>query len=312
VKQRAAGFLVAGVVVLLGTAPSFAATPTDCRTLTYVNGIETVASQLAANPPEISAARTMLNGLQHTFATSAPVLTPILDDLSAAPPDVADATARLTAMRRVLAVPAGATCKEDTAAASKALHDVYASPVFAHLDRPAQPSLLEQLLNFVSQLFDRLTRSLGAAGSLAVGGAVLLLAAAFAWRRMHDVLGKRERRIAAEPVGESDDPDDEWGAATAAAARGDHREAVRRAFRSALLDIAIRGALHVDPAWTTRELLANVASDADLVAALAPAAASFDYAWYSGRAVGAEQWQQARARCEALRTMARRRRIVAA
>jgi len=84
----------------------------------------------------------------------------------------------------------------------------------------------------------------------------------------------------------------------------DHREAIRRAFRSALLDICGRR-VRIDRAWTTREMLATLSADADLLAVLAPAAAAFDSAWYGAEPVGAAQWEIARARCEAVRQIAR-------
>jgi hypothetical protein len=83
---------------------------------------------------------------------------------------------------------------------------------------------------------------------------------------------------------------------------------VRRAFRSALLAVAVAGRLDVDAAWTTRELLAHTSGDADLLAALAPAAAAFDVAWYSGRPVTEPDWHTQRARCETIRALARRAR----
>jgi hypothetical protein len=39
---------------------------------------------------------------------------------------------------------------------------------------------------------------------------------------------------------------------------------------------------------------------------VAPAAASFDRAWYGGGPVGADDWEIARARCDAVRRVARR------
>ena len=52
---------------------------------------------------------------------------------------------------------------------------------------------------------------------------------------------------------------------------------------------------------------AVLAAEGDLLAALAPAAGAFDYAWYSGNAIGSDLWLHAKARCDALRTMVRRR-----
>ena len=57
---------------------------------------------------------------------------------------------------------------------------------------------------------------------------------------------------------------------------------------------------------TTRELLAGVRGDADLLAALAPAAAAFDFAWYSGRPSSRTDWDRARALDDAVRSLARR------
>ncbi|MGH7687266.1 MAG: DUF4129 domain-containing protein, partial [Candidatus Dormibacteria bacterium] len=75
----------------------------------------------------------------------------------------------------------------------------------------------------------------------------------------------------------------------------------------ALLTVAERGRLAVDPSWSTHELLAATRGDAGLLAALAPAAALFDRAWYSGAAVTEADWEQARERCAALRRLARAR-----
>jgi len=52
-------------------------------------------------------------------------------------------------------------------------------------------------------------------------------------------------------------------------------------------------------------MLATLSADADLLAVLAPAAAAFDSAWYGGEPVGAAEWDTARARCEAVRQVAR-------
>ena len=113
-------------------------------------------------------------------------------------------------------------------------------------------------------------------------------------------------RLAEERAERGTDPDAEWRLALAAAQRGEYREAIRRAFRSALLDAAGRGRLNADTSWTTRELLASIQADPALRAAVLGAAAEFDYAWYSGRPSDAASWEQARVRCDAVRTLARR------
>jgi hypothetical protein len=53
-------------------------------------------------------------------------------------------------------------------------------------------------------------------------------------------------------------------------------------------------------------MLATISADADLLAVVAPAAAAFDRAWYGDIPVTAADWEIARARCEAVRKVARR------
>ncbi len=231
-------------------------------------------------------------------------------DLTHVPPEVADALTRLRAIGAVLALPAGAE-PGDAAAARRRLEDVYRDPVFAHLDQVQSPSPLARLFDALHGLLGRVTGALGHTGSVLLGAVVLLAAVLLTLRLVRSATGRRIRRIAPEPAAEGDDPEREWSAALAAAAAGDHREAVRRAFRSALLSVALRGRLRVDAAWTTRELLARAAADPDLAAALAPAAAAFDRAWYSGTAVGEAEWLAARDRCAEVRRLAGVRRAAA-
>jgi hypothetical protein len=280
---------------------------TDCVALRYTSGINAAVAALDARPPDVGAARARILAAQQDAAPDAAILTPVIDDLNSTPPDVGDARTRLQALAGVLAVPPGSTCNVDSSAARQALRDVYASPVFANLDQSSQPSLFSRILDFLGGLIDAIRRTLGTGGSLLLAAAVIAGALALAAWRLRRGLGSRPAHLRDEPAGDSDDPDVEWKAATTAAARGDYREAIRRAFRSALLDIALRGTARVDPAWTTRELLGSLAADGDLLAALAPAAGAFDYAWYSGNAIGSDLWLQAKARCEALRSMVRKR-----
>jgi hypothetical protein len=102
------------------------------------------------------------------------------------------------------------------------------------------------------------------------------------------------------------DPEVEWAGALAASERGDFREAVRRAFRSALVSLVQRGRLPVQPAWTTPELLAHARGDPELSARLGPAAAGFDRAWYSEAPVDAERWEELRGQCQAIRALSGR------
>jgi len=64
--------------------------------------------------------------------------------------------------------------------------------------------------------------------------------------RLRGVLGGRSTSATEEPATAGDDPDREWRLALAAAQRDDHREAIRRAFRSALLELNRLGYV-VDP-----------------------------------------------------------------
>ena len=207
-----------------------------------------------------------------------------------------------------LAVASSAGAAPAPGAASDAqqrLADVYARPPLDRLDRPPPHTPLDDLLARIGDLFSRLAS--GVPGGLPIGiAAAVALALLVVWLLRRVSAGRRIAVTEAETADTTLDAEAEWDAALAAADRGDLREAVRRAFRSALLAVAVAGRLDVDAAWTTRELLAHTAADADLLAALAPAAAAFDVAWYSGRRVGEEDWKAQRARCEAVRALARR------
>jgi hypothetical protein len=205
-------------------------------------------------------------------------------------------------------LPPGSGCAASTSAACKALRDTYASPPFDHLDaQPGGQSIFDRILGAIGDGLSWLFTHLGAgAGSLLF---ILILAAmvGFVVYRLRGRGGVAVGATAAEtaPAPVTDDPEAEWRAAESAAHRREYREAIRRAFRSALLEVMRRGRLPVDSTWTTRELLGAAAGDADLMAALAPAATSFDVAWYSGHDVTEQDWNAARTRCETVRALAR-------
>ncbi|MBV9101608.1 MAG: DUF4129 domain-containing protein [Candidatus Dormibacteraeota bacterium] len=297
----------AALLALLLPALTVAAAP-ECATAQYIATVEAADAALRTTIPDVTSVRHQLTAAQQAANPPTVVLGPVIDALSATPPDVDTARGRLDAIVAVLSTPSGATCHVDPAPARAALHDVYASPVFAGLDRSAQPSLLSRIASFIGGLVDGAARRLGPAGSVALITALVVAALGYAAYRLRGQMGGRRARGEPEPAGESDDPDAEWRAAMRAAARAEYREAVRRAFRSALLAVAVRGRVAVDPSWTTRELLRNIAADADLLTALAPAAAAFDSAWYSGKPVERDEWEQSRQRCEAVRALARARR----
>jgi len=303
------GVAVALVAVLLATASApgaaraFAA---GCDTLAYLDDVHAADQAAASNDTVVALAR--VRSAESISTEAALSLAPVVADLSATPPDVADARARLDALDRTLALPSGSACTAGDAAVRDALRHVYASPAFSDLDRSSQPSLLEQIVNAIHDFVGRAAASLGIAGGALVLALLVAIVAGLTFWRLRAAGAIRARRVTlGEELQRSTDPDDEWRAAVGAAERRDYREAIRRAFRSALLDTMQRGRLHVDPAWTTRELLASAAGDADLVAQLAPAASLFDRAWYSRATVDEDDWQLMRSRCESVRRLATRR-----
>ena len=305
--RRAAGAVLLALLAAVAPGPARAAA-TDATD--YLRLVDSARADLDASPPDLAAARDAITAAQRLAPPPGGALAAVVSDLSRRPPDVADAVTRLRAIGDVLALPAGAA-PGDAGDARRRLEGVYREPAFAHLDRVPSPSLLSRLYDGLRRLLAGLTRALGPAGSLLAGGLVLLVAIALTLRLLRRAAGRRMRGPPEERPAGGDDPEREWTAALTAAAAGDHREAIRRAFRSALLTVAARGRLPVDPSWTTRELLARAAGDADLVAALAPAAAAFDRAWYSGTAVGEADWLVARDRCAAVRRLASTHRAAA-
>lgn len=271
----------------------------------YRDSLIGVRSAVAAG--ETSRASAALDTLAGS-ANAESALRPLRDDLATANPDLTDAARRLDAIIDVLALPPNAVCGADVSAARSALRDVYASPAFANLDQssaspsagPSAPVDLSGLTGF--------SRVAGPLLVVLTAAAALALAAFLVIRQMNGVRGDGGE-AAEEPAGAGSDPREEWLRAEVAANAGQYREAVRRAFRGALLDVALAGRLTVSASWTSRELLAQSAGDADLMAALAGAADAFDRAWYAGRAVTGQDWGVARDRCRAVSRLASRARV---
>ena len=297
-----------GISLALMTAAAPAAAPAQaaspCVTLEYIALLARADSALAAIPPQPTAALVAITQAENLASSATAELAPIIAGLTASPPDVTGARQRINLSVATLALPAGSACNVDSQAAESALHQVYSSPVFADLDQNQSPSLLERIGAAVNWILSHLFGLLGSGGSILLGLLVLGAIAAFAIYRLRGVAGGRRALGPDEPATAGDDPEREWQLALAAVKRGDYREAIRRAFRSALLDVADRRA-HLDRAWTTREMLATLSADAELLAVVAPAAAAFDRAWYGGGPVGADDWEVARARCDAVRRVAR-------
>ncbi|MBV8528799.1 MAG: DUF4129 domain-containing protein, partial [Candidatus Dormibacteraeota bacterium] len=287
-----------------------AAAQTACP-IGYLAAVSSAESALSATPPDTAAAITLLHQAIAAYPAQS-VLGPIVTDLEAAPPRISEASAGLDTIAQTLALPHGSTCTADQRPALSTLHNVYSSSVFANLDhKPAGPNPISQFLAWLASairwLLSHLTGTLGSGGTIALGSVLLAAALAFAAWKLRGIVGGRIAAMGVELEPDTTDPNREWDLAAAAARRGDYREAIRRAFRSALLTVANQGRLAVDPSWTTHELLAATVGDAGLLASLAPAAALFDRAWYSGDAVTAADWDQARARCKAIRDLARAR-----
>ena len=304
--RRLLGAVVVGVSLIAGALPAvsaYAAGP--CVTVEYLTLLGRAESALSAVPARPPAALTALTEAEDLAPSSSSELAPIVTGLTAPSPDVAAGRQRIDRIVTTLALPAGSACNVDSRAAENALHQVYASSVFADLDQNRPPSIFEQIGAAINWILSHLFGLLGSGGSILLGLLVLGAITAFVIYRLRGVVGGRRALASDEPATRGDDPEREWQLALTAAQRGDHREAIRRAFRSALLDVADRRA-HLDRAWTTRELLATLSVDSELLAVVAPAAASFDRAWYGRAPVGAADWDIARARCEAVRRVARR------
>jgi hypothetical protein len=305
VKRLLAAFFAGAALMVGGTAASPAQAAGPCVTLQYLVLLGGADNALSAVPAQPAAALTAITEAEALAPSSSTELSPIVASLSASPPDIAGVKQRIELIVQTLALPAGSVCHVDSAVAENDLRQVYASSVFADLDQNPPPSIFSRIGAAINWILTHLFDLLGSGGSIALGVIVLGGLIAFVIYRLRGVAGGRRALGAVEPATAGSDPDHEWEQARSAAQRGDYREAIRRAFRSALLEVADRRA-PLDRAWTTREMLATLSTDADLLAVLAPAAASFDKAWYGGGSVDAADWDLSRARCEAVRRVARR------
>ena len=275
-----------------------------CVTVTYISLLGQADTALSANPPQPVAALTAVTEAQDLVRSAAPDLAPVIRDLTASPPDITDSRSQVHLLATTLVLPPGSACDVDVQAAQNALHQVYSSPVFADLDQNQQESIFERIGAVINWILSHLFGLFGSAGSIVLGLVILAIIAAFVIYRLRGVAGGRRAEGVGEPATVGDDSAQEWKLAMVAAERGEYREAIRRAFRSALLDVGDRRA-HLNRAWTTREMLTSLSADADLLAVIAPAADSFDTAWYGKATVDAAAWDVARARCEAVRRVAR-------
>jgi hypothetical protein len=226
-------------------------------------------------------------------------LDPIIADLSATPARVEDALQRLEAAVNVLDRGGVRLQPSDRTAAHSTLDEVYRSRAFENLggENPQSDPFGDRIRS--------IGNALGETGRLLLFALLIALVLSLMVRQLRQAAAGRGAAIEADaaPAGPPD-ATGEWAAAEAAAAAGDHRAAIRHGFRSCLMDVATHGGMPVDPAWTTRELLTRLRAGGEVLAALAPAAAAFDSAWYSGRPIGAADWVQARDRFIAVRALA--------
>jgi hypothetical protein len=305
VRRLLAAFFVGAALTAGVVSASPAQAASTCVTLQYLMLLGGADNALTAVPAQPAAALTDLTEAEAQVPSSSTDLAPIVASLRASPPDIAAGKQRLDLIVQTLALPAGSVCQVDSQQAENDLRQVYASSVFADLDQNQPPSIFSRIGAAINWILTHLFDLLGSGGSIVLGVIVLGGLLAFAIYRLRGIAGARRALSAAEPASLGSDPDREWQLALVAAERGDYREAIRRAFRSALLEVADRRA-HLDRAWTTREMLATLSTDTDLLAVVAPAASSFDKAWYGGGTVDAADWDVARSRCEAVRRVARR------
>jgi uncharacterized protein DUF4129 len=287
---------VAALHDALDALPPGASVPQDDPALDRVRAPLQLARQLAPSPAAVDA---------------------IIADANRDPVELTAMRQQLQTLIAAVELPPNSGA-EDPAAAKHALHDVYAQGQFSGLGkRPGNNDLLgrigEGIVSFFRWLAGHTVGALGLLPTLIIAGLILAAIIAFVVLALHRSGSARVGgRLGGAPLPRGVDAEDEWRLATAAAERGEHREAVRHAFRSALLAVAEKGRLQVDASQTTSELLARARGDADLVAALAPAADCFERAWYSGRPVSAQDWEVARERCLAVRALAGRSRVTAA
>jgi hypothetical protein len=274
------------------------AAATDCTAQVWSDALQQVSSDLDATPPRDADARaTLRNLMAHPgSAAKAPILQPILDDIDASQ---RSAASRLAKNTRAQLPPAPEACHAGSTDATSRLEQIYKSPEFQNLDQEDN-GFFQTIGKKVSQFFNWIFSHLGTAGTWIL---VILIVAALAglvvWRLLQTGAGRRRQHLTTEPAATTD-PDVEWRAAETAAARGEYREAVRRAFRAALLHVAIRGRLEVDASWTNRELLARAGGDAQLLASLAPAAHTFELCWYGSASTGEQTWLIERDRCRTI------------
>lgn len=242
------------------------------------------------------------------LAPGSPLLAQVADELERGGVEARrDALRRLQAAAGALALPETAR-PGDVAEARRRLQEIDARPGLRDLATPGgRGSPVDALVAAARRGVGAAVAALGGTGAAAVAAVVLGLLVGLAVGALRSATAPRPLSRGTDVVGDDADADAEWRLASEAAARGDYREAVRRAFRSALVALAVGGRLRVEAATTGGELLAGAAADPALAAVLAPAVAGFDRAWYGPGPVGRDEWERARRCCAEVRRLARGR-----
>ncbi len=207
---------------------------------------------------------------------------------------------RLQALLAALnTAPAAASADDDAK-----LHDLLARPPFAQ--EVQIPSELERLIDeWLSRLFGATARGIFSARDLIVVLGMLLIVAVLAF-----FLINLRRNAVGEAALPRESPATDAPTSSAALERaqnlagaGDYRAAVRQLYLSTLLWLDEHGQLRYDRSLTNREYLRAVAHAPVLRDALQPIVEAFDRVWYGFAPVSAGDFEQYRARVEAIRSL---------
>ncbi|MBJ7593728.1 MAG: hypothetical protein JF886_02515, partial [Candidatus Dormibacteraeota bacterium] len=190
-----AALLLGGAAVISTSTTSDAAA---CSALDYQTGLAAAAATLNQAPADVPSAQRQVSALATAYPRSAVALRPVIADLATIPAkekDLEDAQLRLTSMSTTLAYARGSVCNENSAAARSALHNVYASPDFRHLDDTNQPGLLQTIVNAIANLVGRGAGALGPVGAALLGALVLAVCLLLVWRRWHGSAALRDAGV---------------------------------------------------------------------------------------------------------------------
>lgn len=189
------------------------------------------------------------------------------------------------------------------------LRAILEKPPFAEAQRGR--SWVDQLLDWLGQLLDRLLRSGGGsasyggdmAGRVIVAIGVIILVAVVIYLLLY-----LRRQIVRETAAKDADPESNLTARTAMdqassmARGGDHRTAMRYLYLSALLWLDERSLLRYDRALTNREYLDRASANPALRGRLAPIVETFDKVWYGHTPLDDSDFAAYKQQIEALRS----------